>query len=42
MISSRNLALKKVLDLSPLILLVALMAIFAVVDPRQPFARLDA
>lgn len=34
MISSRNLALKKVLDLSPLILLVALMAIFAVVDPR--------
>lgn len=34
MISSRNLALKRVLDLSPLILLVALMAIFAIVDPR--------
>ncbi|MBO9198500.1 ABC transporter permease [Rhizobium sp. 16-449-1b] len=34
MISPRNLALKRVLDLSPLILLVALMAIFAIVDPR--------
>ncbi|ATN37291.1 hypothetical protein ACO34A_26355 (plasmid) [Rhizobium sp. ACO-34A] len=34
MISSRNRVLKRVLDLSPLILLVALMAIFAIVDPR--------
>ena len=34
MISSRNLALKRVLDLSPLILLVTLTVVFALVDPR--------
>ncbi len=34
MMSSRNLFMKRVLDLSPLILLVALMIVFAVVDPR--------
>lgn len=34
MMSSHNLLMKRVLDLSPLLLLIALMIVFAVVDPR--------
>lgn len=34
MMSSHNLMMKRVLDLSPLLLLIALMVVFAVVDPR--------
>ncbi|MBD8554410.1 ABC transporter permease [Rhizobium sp. CFBP 8762] len=34
MMSSHNLMTKRVLDLSPLLLLIALMIVFAVVDPR--------
>lgn len=34
MMSSHNLMMKRVLDLSPLLLLIALMIVFAVVDPR--------